>query len=63
MGIIFESNLLLGLNFHFLKAVHPIAARPTTEATTMIAMRADLLSPDELVDELSASEVADAVED
>lgn len=63
MAIIFESNLLLGLNFHFLKAVHPIAARPTTEATTIIAMSAGLLSPDDPVEELSASEVDDAVED
>jgi hypothetical protein len=57
------SNLPLGLSFHFLNAVHPIAASPTTLATTTIAMSAGLLSPEDVVDVESFAAVADAEED
>jgi F0F1-type ATP synthase gamma subunit len=50
---------LLGLSFHFLKAVHPIAARPTTEATTMITMSAVLLRPEDDEEDVSAAELAE----
>jgi hypothetical protein len=63
IGFIFLSNLPLGLSFHFLNAVHPIAASPTTLATTTIAMSAGLLSPEDVVDVESFAAVADAEEE
>ena len=61
MGFILSSKRLLGFNFHFLKAVQPAAAKPKTEATTMIAMRVVLLIPD-LEDE-TASAATEAVDE
>jgi len=61
IGFILESNRLLGRSFHFLKAVKPIAASPTTTATTMIAIRVVLLIPDVVVELLE--DATDGVED
>lgn len=61
IGFIRWSNLLLGFNFHFLNKVQPIAARPSTEATTMMAMRVVLLMPD--FDEEDEADAADAVDE
>ena len=43
------SNLLLGRSLYFLNSVNPIAAIPTTLATTMIAISAVLDNPPDLL--------------
>lgn len=63
IGFILASNRLLGRNFHFLKAVKPAAASPTTEATTMMAIKVVLFRPDVEWEEFAASAEADEVED
>jgi len=56
---------LLGFNFHFLNNVHPAAARPMTDATTMMAINVVLPKPgleDEEESEAAEAEVeAEAV--
>ena len=61
IGFILLSNLLLGFNFHFLKAVHPAPASPTTHATTMMMISVVLPIPVDLVDDDAAASVAEDV--
>lgn len=61
-GFILSSKRLLGFNFHFLKAVKPIATIPMTAATAMMAIRVVLLRPEVFVVLLSAAEVCEGVE-
>lgn len=64
MGLILSSNFLLGLNFHFLKTVHPTPASATIAATTMIMMNVVLLIPAILSSPESVlAEAADAEEE
>lgn len=59
MGCIRESKRFEGRSFHLRNKVQPMAAAPTTEATTMIAIRAFLAIP---VDDDELSAAADVAE-
>jgi hypothetical protein len=60
IGLIFSSNLLLGPNLSFLNTVHPIPARATIAATTMIAMNVVLGNPAIFSSVVAAAAEADA---
>jgi len=60
IGLIFSSNFLLGPNLDFLNTVHPIPARATTAATTMIAIKVVLGNPAIFSSVLAAAAEADA---
>ena len=59
-GFILASNLPLGLNFHFLNAVHANAINSTADATAMMMMNVVFGSPPILLVEVVLSAAAEA---